>query len=131
MSAPSTLRGRITADPELRFIASGKAVASFSIVTSTKYKDKDSGEWLETDTSFWNCQAWGDMAEMVIENIQKGTSVIAAGKFKQRQYETKEGEKRTVIEFVVDDIGVSLKWKPKASNGNRPAAQRDEDYVPF
>lgn len=109
MSTPVNLVGRLTADPELRFSASGVAVAKFTVVTSRRVKDQQTGEWSDADTSFWDCVAFKQTAENVAESLQRGMSVIVVGKAAQRSYETKEGEKRRYLEVTVDEVGPSLK----------------------
>jgi single-strand DNA-binding protein len=109
MSTPVNLVGRLTSDPELRFSANGTAVAKFSVVTSRRTKDQ-SGEWVDVDTSFWDCVAFKQTAENIAESLTKGTAVIVVGKAAQRTWETKEGEKRRSIEVTVDEIGPSLRF---------------------
>lgn len=105
---PITLVGNITADPELRFTPSGAAVAKFTVASTPRFYDKASNEWKDGDTLFLTCNAWRGMGENIAESLTKGTRVIVQGRLKQRSYETKEGEKRTVYEVEVDDIGPSL-----------------------
>lgn len=132
MSGSITLVGRLTADPELRFTPSGAAVAKFTVVTSTRYKDQTSGEWKETDTSFHNCEVWRQAAENVAESLTKGTEVIVVGKLVQRSYE-KDGEKRTVWDVKVNDVGPTLKWatakvaKMERSSGAPARAEKFDD----
>lgn len=103
-----TVVGNLTADPELRFTPSGAAVAKFSIASTPRYFDKESNQWKDGDTTFLQCNAWRATAENIAESLSKGTRVIAQGRLKQRSYETKEGEKRTVYEMEVDSIGPDL-----------------------
>lgn len=105
-----TLEGNLTNDPELRFTPSGSAVANFTIASTPRTFDSQSKEWKDGDTLFLRAQVWRELAENVAETLVKGMSVVAVGKLKSRSYETKEGEKRTVIEFEVENIGPSLKW---------------------
>lgn len=105
-----TVVGNLTADPELRFTPSGAAVANFTIASTPRQFDKNSGEWKDQETLFMRCAIWRQAAENVAESLQKGMTVIARGRLKQRSYETKEGEKRTVYEMDVDEIGPSLKF---------------------
>ena len=105
---PITLVGNITADPELRFTPSGAAVAKFTVASTPRFYDKTSNEWRDGDTLFLTCNAWRGMGENIAESLTKGTRVIVQGRLKQRSYETKEGEKRSVYEVEVDDIGPSL-----------------------
>jgi single-strand DNA-binding protein len=116
-----TVVGNLTADPELRFTPSGAAVASFTVASTPRTFDKQSGEWKDGEALFLRCSAWRQMAENVAESLHKGTAVIVQGRLKQRSFETKEGEKRTVIELDVDEVGPSLRWATakvvKASRG--------------
>lgn len=109
MSIPVNLVGRLTSDPELRFSANGVAVAKFSVVTSRRVKDQQSGEWSDVDTSFWDCVAFKQLAENIAESLSKGMAVLVVGKAAQRTWETKEGEKRRSVEVTVDEVGPSLK----------------------
>ncbi len=104
-----TIVGNLTADPELRFTPSGAAVANFTIASTTRLLDKQTNEWKDGDTIFMRCAVWRQYAENVAESLTKGSRVIATGRLKQRSYETKEGEKRTVVELDVDDVGPALK----------------------
>lgn len=108
MSAPITITGRLGADPELRFTPAGHAVASLRIVTDRRFKNATTGEWESKDTSWWSVQAWKAMAENVAESLSKGDLVIVVGDIKQRDYETREGEKRTVVEVEARHIGPDL-----------------------
>ncbi len=116
-----TVVGNLTADPELRFTPSGAAVANFTVASTPRTFDKNSNEWKDGEALFLRCSVWRQAAENVAESLQKGTSVIVQGRLKQRSYETKEGEKRTVYELDVDEIGPSLRWATakvtKASRG--------------
>lgn len=104
-----TLIGNLTNDPELRFTPSGSAVANFTIASTPRIFDRQANEWKDGETLFLRAAVWKEAAENVAESLTKGTRVIASGRLKSRSYETKEGEKRTVIEFEVDEIGPSLK----------------------
>lgn len=111
---------RLVADPEVRFTPNGRSVANFRVATDDGYRDRSTGDWVKKDSSFWTCQAWGDMGENVVERLKQGDLVIISGKVYQRQYETTEGEKRTVTEIEISDIGPSLKWKPKVREDEPP-----------
>src|SRR6516225_477320 len=100
-----TIIGNLTADPELRFTPSGAAVANFTIASTPRKFDANTKEWVDGDTLFMRCNVWRDAAENVAESLTRGTKVIATGKVKQRNFETREGEKRTVVELDVDEIG--------------------------
>ncbi len=105
-----TVVGNLTADPELRFTPSGAAVANFTVASTPRTFDKNSNEWKDGEALFLRCSIWRQAAENVAESLQKGMAVIVQGRLKQRSYDTKEGEKRTVYELDVDEIGPSLKW---------------------
>ena len=102
-----TLIGNLTRDPELRFTAGGTAVASFGLAVNRRWMQN--GEWQEK-VSFFNATAWGELGEHMSQSMTKGTRVLLTGRLEQREYETKEGEKRNVVEIVVDDAGPSLRW---------------------
>ena len=104
-----TVVGNLTGDPELRFTPNGLAVASFTVASTTRVLDRNSNDWKDGDTLFLRCSIWRQYAENVAESLTKGTRVIFTGRLKQRSYETKEGEKRTVVEMEVDDVGPALK----------------------
>ena len=105
-----TIVGNLTADPELRFTPSGAAVANFTVASTPRTFDRQSNEWKDGETLFMRCSIWRDAAENIAESLHRGTRVIATGRLKSRSYDTKEGEKRTVIEIEADDLGPSLKW---------------------
>jgi single-strand DNA-binding protein len=105
-----TVIGNLTDDPELRFTASGAAVAKFRIASTPRVLDKSSGEWKDGEALFLACTVWRQVAENVAESLQRGARVIVSGRLRQRSYETKEGEKRTVYEVEVDEIGPSLRY---------------------
>jgi single-strand DNA-binding protein len=107
MDSTVTIVGNITRDPELRFTAGGKGVASFGVAVGRRYQQN--GEWQEK-TSFFNVTAWDTLGENIAASLTKGTRVIVTGRLEQREYETKEGEKRSVVEIVADEIGPSLRW---------------------
>lgn len=100
--------GRLTADPELRFTPSGKAVANFTIASGDKRKNKNSGEWEDGDKCFLRCNVWAQAAENVAESLHKGDAVTASGRLVQRDFETREGEKRSVMELRVDSIAAEI-----------------------
>ncbi|SDD20483.1 single-stranded DNA-binding protein [Auraticoccus monumenti] len=105
-----TLVGNLTADPELRFTPSGAAVANFTVASTPRTFDRQSGEWKDGDAMFLNCAVWRQAAENVAESLQKGMRVIVQGRLKSRSYETREGERRTVFEVDVDEIGPALRY---------------------
>ena len=104
-----TIVGNITNDPELRFTPSGAAVANFTIASTPRTFDRQSNEWKDGETLFMRCSVWREAAENVAESLTRGTAVIAQGRLQSRSFETKEGEKRTVVEMQVDEIGPSLR----------------------
>lgn len=105
-----TLIGNLTGDPELRFTPSGSAVANFTVASTPRTFDKQSNEWKDGETLYLRCSLWRDAAENVAESLTKGTRVIVTGRLKSRSYDTKEGDKRTVMELEVDEIGPSLRY---------------------
>ncbi len=107
---PITLVGNLTADPELRFTPSGAAVANFTVASTPRTFDRQSNEWRDGDAMFLNCAVWRQPAENVAESLQKGMRVIVQGRLKSRSYETREGEKRTVFEVDVDEVGPALRY---------------------
>lgn len=104
-----TLIGNLVDDPELRFTPSGAAVANFRVASTPRTFDKQAGEWKDGETLFLSCSVWRQAAENVAESLQRGSRVIVQGRLKQRSFETREGEKRTVFELDVDEVGPSLK----------------------
>lgn len=105
-----TVIGNLTDDPELRFTPSGAAVAKFRVASTPRFLDKTSNEWKDGEPLFLSCTVWRQAAENVAESLQRGSRVIVSGRLKQRTYETREGEKRTVMELEVDEIGPSLRY---------------------
>jgi single-strand DNA-binding protein len=106
---PITVVGNLVADPELRFTQSGQPVATFRVASTPRVMDRQTNEWKDGDSLFLTCNVWRQAAENVAESLQRGMRVIVTGRLKQRNYETKEGEKRTVYEVEVDDVGPSLR----------------------
>jgi single-strand DNA-binding protein len=105
-----TVVGNLTADPELRFTPSGAAVANFTVASTPRIYDRQSGEWKDGEALFLRCNIWREAAENVAESLTRGSRVIVSGRLKQRSFETREGEKRTVVEVEVDEIGPSLRY---------------------
>jgi len=105
-----TVIGNLTDDPELRFTPSGAAVANFTVASTPRSFDRQTNEWKDGDTLFLRCSVWRQVAENVAESLQKGMRVVVQGRLVSRSYETREGEKRTVNELQVDEIGPSLTW---------------------
>jgi single-strand DNA-binding protein len=117
-----TIIGNLTEAPELRFTNSGKAVAGFTIAESSRVKGAD-GTWADGPSTFWRCSLWDSAAENMTESLVKGQRVIAVGEAKQRSFETKAGESRTVIEVTVSEVGPSLRWataKVEKATGTAP-----------
>jgi single-strand DNA-binding protein len=104
-----TIVGNLVEDPNLRFTSSGQAVASFRIASTPRFLDKQSNEWKDGESLFLTCNVWRQAAENCAESLQRGMRVIVQGRLKQRSYETREGEKRTVYEIEADEVGPSLK----------------------
>ncbi|GAA1857123.1 single-stranded DNA-binding protein [Pseudonocardia ailaonensis] len=105
-----TVVGNLTADPELRFTPSGAAVANFTVASTPRNFDRQSGEWKDGEALFLRCNIWRQAAENVAETLTRGSRVIVQGRLRQRTFETREGEKRTVIEMEVDEVGPSLRY---------------------
>src|ERR687887_568726 len=104
-----TIVGNLVADPELRFTPNGQAVAKFRIASTPRFRDQQSGEWKDGESLFLTCNVWRQAAENVAESLQRGMRVIVQGRLRQRSYETREGEKRTVYEIEADEVGPSLR----------------------
>ena len=132
-----TVIGNLTADPELRFTASGAAVSNFTVASTPRTLDKNTGEWKDGDALFLRCSLWRQPAENVAESLTRGSRVIVTGRLTQRSYETREGEKRTVIELAVDEIGPSLRYataqvtkatRPDTGGGRQNPAAADDPW---
>jgi single-strand DNA-binding protein len=104
-----TITGNLVDDPELRFTPAGQAVARFRVASTPRFRDNTTGEWKDGDSLFLTCNVWRQAAENTAESLARGMRVIVSGRLRQRSYETKEGEKRTVYEVEVDDVGPSLR----------------------
>ena len=132
-----TVIGNLTGDAELRFTPSGAAVANFTVASTPRKFDRQSNEWKDGDTLFMRCSIWRDAAENVAESLTRGTRVIAQGFLVQRSYETKEGEKRTVVELEVQEVGPSLRYatakvnrtQRSASQGGHPQQGGDDPWA--
>ena len=129
--------GNLTADPELRFTQSGAAVASFTVVCSSRRKNQQTDEWEDGDPTFLRCTAWRQMAENIAEGLKRGDRTMVQGILKQRSYETAEGVKRTVLEVTADEVGPSFKWKSgtvdrvQREGGQRQSRQAPPDDDPW
>ncbi|MEU7790106.1 single-stranded DNA-binding protein [Amycolatopsis sp. NPDC049159] len=116
-----TVIGNLTADPELRFTPAGAAVANFTIASTPRQLDRESGEWRDGDPMFLRCSVWRQYAENAAESLLRGSRVIAHGRLRQRSYDTAEGEKRTVTELDVDELGPCLRYATaKVTKTSRP-----------
>jgi single-strand DNA-binding protein len=104
-----TLVGNVTRDPELRFTNTGQATANFGIAVNRRWQNRQSGEWEEA-VSFFNIVCWREMAENAAESLSRGSRIIVTGRLEQRSYQTQDGEKKSVVEVVADEIGPSLRW---------------------
>ena len=104
-----TIIGNLVGDPELRYTPTGQAVATFRVASTPRFMDRQTNEWKDGDSLFLSCNVWRQAAENVAESLQRGMRVIVSGRLRQRSYETKEGEKRTVYEIEVDEVGPSLR----------------------
>lgn len=105
-----TIVGNLTADPSLKFVPNGAAVANFTVASTPRIKDKQTGEWKDGDPLFMRCNLWREAAENLAESLTRGARVIVTGRLKQRQFETRDGEKRSVIELEVEEVGPSLRY---------------------
>ena len=112
-----TIVGNVTRDPEIRYTAGGAAKASFSVAVSRRWQNRQTNEW-EEQTSFLNVVCWREMAENVAESIGKGARVVVTGRLEQRSWETENGDKRSVVEIVADEVGPSLRWATAKVNRN-------------
>jgi single-strand DNA-binding protein len=121
---PITVVGNLTADPELRFTPSGAAVANFTVASTPRTFDRQTNEWKDGESMFLNCSVWRQAAENAAESLQRGMRVVVSGRLKARSFETREGEKRTVFEIDVDEVGPSLKYATaKVTKTTRSGAQ--------
>ena len=124
-----TLVGNLTADPTLRWTQSGSAVADFTVASTPRTYDRNAGEWRDGDPLFMRCSVWRDVAENVAESLRKGMRVIVFGRLTQRSYETQQGERRTIVEMQVDEVGPSLR-RARAQVTRHPAADGGAGYPP-
>jgi len=125
-----TIAGNLVDDPELRFTPAGQPVARFRVASTPRFRDNSTGEWKDGDSLFLTCNVWRQAAENAAESLTRGMRVIVSGRLRQRSYETKEGEKRTVYEVEVDDVGPSLRNASakvnRASRNGAGGGQRDQ-----
>jgi len=128
-----TIIGNVVNDPELRYTPTGQAVATFRVASTPRFMDRTTNEWKDGDSLFLSCNVWRQAAENVVETLTKGARVIVVGRLKQRSYETREGEKRTVYEIEVDEVGPSLRSasakvsRTTRSSANAAAAAPSDD----
>jgi len=123
----TTVVGNLTADPELRYTASGDAVASFTIASTPRYYDRAAGKWTDGDVLFLRCSVWKAAAENTAETLQRGMRIVACGRLQQRSYQTAAGDKRTVIELAVDEIGPALRYATAKVTRTRRATESASD----
>ena len=116
-----TIKGNLTGDPELRFTPAGAAVTNFTVASTPRYFDPQAKEWRDGEPLFLRCNIWRQAAENVAETLTRGARVIVSGKLKQRSYVTREGDKRTVVELDVDEVGPSLKYATAKVMKNPPS----------
>ena len=126
-----TVIGNLTADPELRWTQSGAAVADFTVASTPRTYDRNAGEWRDGDTLFMRCSVWRETAENVAESLRKGMRVIVQGRLTQRSYDTQQGERRTVVELQVDEVGPSLRRaRAQVTRIQAPAASASAASAP-
>ena len=126
-----TVIGNLTADPELRWTQSGAAVADFTVASTPRTYDRNAGEWRDGDTLFMRCSVWRETAENVAESLRKGMRVIVQGRLTQRSYDTQQGERRTVVELQVDEVGPSLRRaRAQVTRVQAPAASAPAASAP-
>lgn len=121
-----SITGNLTADPELRFTGSGVGVVSFTVASTARKYDKGTEKWEDQPAVFMRCNAWRQLAENISESMKRGSRVVVTGTLKQRSFETKEGEKRSVMELEVEDIGLSVKFHPARTMAPERSSQREE-----
>lgn len=132
MSNYITVVGNLTRDPELRYTSSGRGVASFGLAVSRRFKRGD--DW-EEQTSFFNVVCWGDLGENIAASLTKGSRAIVTGRLEQRSYDDQDGNKRSIVEIVADEVGPSLRWatatieRTEREQGGRQSAQRQADPI--
>ncbi|MET9418829.1 single-stranded DNA-binding protein [Streptomyces klenkii] len=118
---PITIIGNLTADPEIKFTNSGAALARFTVASTPRTFDKDSGQWRDGTSTFFRCAAWRSLAEHVADSLTKGCRVVVSGRIRQHDWQTPEGENRSMLAVEVDEIGASLRFTTVTINGKRPA----------
>ncbi|MFC5723511.1 single-stranded DNA-binding protein [Streptomyces gamaensis] len=116
---PITIVGNLTADPDLSFTKTGQALAKFTVASTPRTFDKDTGQWRDGNSTFFRCTAWRSLAEHVAESLVKGSRVVLSGRIRQHDWQTPEGENRSMLAVEVDDIGASLRFTTVQINGKR------------
>lgn len=124
---PITIIGNLTADPELKYTANSAALARFTVASTPRTFDKDSGQWRDGTSTFFRCAAWRSLAEHVAESLTKGSRVVVSGRIRQHDWQTPEGENRSMLAVEVDEIGASLRFTTVTINGKRPTAAAGPD----
>ncbi|BCL23015.1 single-stranded DNA-binding protein [Streptomyces tuirus] len=127
---PVTIIGNLTAEPELKFTDSGQALAKFTVASTPRTFDKDSGQWKDGTSTFFRCAAWRSLAEHVAESLTKGSRVVLSGRIRQHNWQTEQGENRSMLAVEVDDIGASLRFTTVAING-KPGDKPDPSGDPW
>lgn len=117
MSSNVTIVGNLTRDPELRYTPNGAVLATFGVAVNRRWQNRESQQW-EENTSFFNVTCWRDLAQNVSESLEKGARVLVSGRLEQRSWETQDGERRSVVEIVADEVGPSLRWATASVNKN-------------
>lgn len=126
-----TMAGTLTADPELRWTQNGRAVVNFTAAANERRYNKDSGQWEQASATFVKCSCWNKLAENIAESLSKGNRVVLTGELKQRSYQTKNGEDRTVLELAVSEVGVSLLFDPAKPAKRADPLEPADDDPPF
>ncbi|MFD9815033.1 single-stranded DNA-binding protein [Streptomyces sp. NPDC059080] len=128
---PITITGNITSDPELKFTPSGAALAKFTVASTPRTYNRETNQWVDGTAAFFRCAAWRHLAEHIAESLTKGTRVVVSGRIRQHNWETPEGENRSMLAVEVDDIGPSLQFatatvtKTSPRNGSKPTGSGD------
>jgi single-strand DNA-binding protein len=117
VSSNVTVVGNLTRDPELRFTPAGAPVTTFGVAVNRRWMNRDNQQW-EESTSFFNVTCWRDLAQNVSESLEKGSRVVVSGRLEQRSWETQDGERRSVVEIIADEVGPSLRWATAEINRN-------------
>jgi single-strand DNA-binding protein len=127
MSSTVTIVGNLTRDPELRFTPNGAAVTNFGVAVNRRWQNRDSQQW-EESVSFFNVTCWRDLAHNVAESLEKGSRVVVTGRLEQRSWQTQEGDRRSVVEIVADEVGPSLRWATASVQKNERREAQGESW---